>query len=240
MSPKARRYALLAAGVILLGTAVGLSINPLKNWALKRLIVSYISKATGQPCSIARVRVAGNEMHIADLQIGSAAGTVVAVDRLVASGDLGKGRLDTITITHGKVRIQAPGRPVVRLTGVDLQATNLAALNGGGSGEPAALVASGDCFELNPLLAERGNTRFLRGRFTLSAELQRPAGGVLDQPIKVAFKDLAVSSKDRSGRPSIYEGGDVEVTARLTGTLADPKLDLSSIPFLAEPPPGRK
>jgi len=237
--PKTRRRAILAAAVILLGTAVGLSISPLRNWVLKRLIVKYLSEATGQPCSIGRLRVAGKEMEILNLEVGAAPGAAVAVDRLVARGDFGKRRLDALTVERGTVKIQVPGRSAVRLHGVDLQATNLAALTGGDAAGPAAVMAAGDCFELNPLLPERGNTRLLGGRFILSCEVRKPAGGVLNQPVKVAFRELVVRTKDRAGGFNI-DNADVEVTVLLTGTLADPKLDLRSIPFMVEPPPGRK
>lgn len=226
-----RRKGLLAvaAAVLALGACGGrFLLWPL---VLRSRASSAVSRVTGLPCSIGSLRATGAaRFEVGDLELGAAPGPVIEVDRLSAEGDPWKRELSALTISRGTVKLRLPGLPPVRLSGVDLQARNLGALAAGSPGGTASFAAGGDCLDFNPILRERGRSQFLRGRFTLSCALGRPADGRLDVPISVLLENFLVRSLDGKFQG---ESGSAETVVRLTGTPGDLRLDASSLaPFL--------
>jgi hypothetical protein len=224
MSPKSRkRLAAVVAALAAAGALVGvLLLGPLSP---SRRLAARISRETGMPCSIGSIRPAAGGFEISGLALGAEPGPCLEIDRLLATGDLSRRELQTLSVTGGRVKLVLPGLPAVRLTNVDVSAGNLGALSGAGDGQ-AALAVSGDCLDLNPLLRERGKVRFLRGRFTLSCAMDRPGDGPLNVPIRVLLTDFHVQSLRRR-----YEGeaGSYQASVLLTGSAHDPRIDAQEL-----------
>lgn len=218
MSPRKRlivvAVTLAAAGAV----AVWLFLGPLSP---ERRLAAAISRGTGLPCHIGSVRSAGEGFEILDLALGPETGPRLELDRLLATGSLAGRELQALSVTNGRAKLVLPGMPAVWLTNLDVSAGNLGALAGKRDGQ-AALALSGDCLDFNPILRERGKLRFLRGRFTLSCEMDRPGSAPFSVPIKVVLTDFHVQSLKRR-----YEGevGSYTANVWLTGSVRDPKID---------------